>query len=130
MLLSPLPCLCQAPKAVLLGINFDLIKSDNDGYFEKAQIGFEGNYFFSRKFAVTGGLEVWTRDKVSLVLGSRWFPNKDVYIRARGLIGENDFSVGGGWAKPMTEELRFESMADFYFSGNFTIRAGLALMLK
>jgi hypothetical protein len=107
-------------------MNLDLIKSDNDGYFEKTQVGLEGNYFISRKLTGTAGLEVWTREKASAVIGARWYPVKDAYIRMRGLIGVNDFSMGGGWAKPLTEDLRFESMADFYFAGDFTIRAGIA----
>jgi hypothetical protein len=116
----------QTAKDFLIGMNLDLIKSDNDGYFEKAQFGVEVNYFISRKLTATTGIEVWTRDGASAVIGARWFPVKDAYIRARGLIGVNDFSVGGGWGKPMTEKLRFESMADFYFAGDFCIRAGFA----
>jgi hypothetical protein len=115
---------------MLVGINFDLIKSDYDGYFQKAQVALEGNYFFSQKFTATAGIEVWTREGVSGVIGVRYFPINDAYIRARALIGENDLSIGGGWAKPMTEDLRFESMADFYFNGTFSIRAGLAFLIR
>jgi hypothetical protein len=119
----------QSPGEILVGINFDLIKSDYTKYFDKAQVALEGNYFISKKFSATGGVEVWTHDVTSAVLGIRYYPVRDAYIRVRGLIGADDLSVGGGWAKPMTEDLRFESMADFYFTGNFTIRAGLALMI-
>jgi hypothetical protein len=115
---------------VLVGINLDLIKSDYDGYFQKTQVGLEGNYFFSEKFTATAGVEVWTRDGVSGVIGVRWYPITDAYIRARALFGQNDLSIGGGWAKPMTEELRFESMADFYFNGTFCIRAGFAFLIR
>jgi hypothetical protein len=117
-------------KDFLVGMNLDLIKSDNDGYFEKAQVGLEVNYFFSSKFTATAGVEVWTREGPGAVIGMRWYPVKDAYIRVRGLFGENDLSIGGGWAKPMTEILRFESMADFYFTGNFSIRAGFAFLIK
>ena len=120
----------QTANDFLFGVNLDLIKSDHDGYFEKGQGGVEVNYFFSRKFTVTAGLEIWTREGASAVIGSRWFPIKDAYIRLRGLIGENDVSIGGGWAKPMTENLRFEAMTDFYFQGNFSIRAGLAYRMN
>jgi hypothetical protein len=116
----------QTAKDFIIGMNLDLIKSDNDGYFEKTQVGLEVNYFISRKFTATTGLEVWTRQGASAVIGSRWYPVKDAYVRARGLIGENDFSLGAGWAKPLTEVLRFEAMADFYFAGDFCIRAGIA----
>jgi len=111
-------------------MNLDLIKSDNDGYFEKTQIGFEVNYFFLRRFTITTGVEVWTRDAPSFVIGTRWYPINNAFIRARGLYGQNEISIGAGWAKPMTEVLRFESMTDFYFSGNFTIRAGFAYIIK
>src|SRR5688572_13745842 len=100
----------------LVGMNFDLIKSDNDGYFEKAQVGLDINYFFSNKVTIATGVEIWTRGKPSAVIGTRWYPTRDAYVRIRGLIGENDVSVGAGWAKPVTEVLRFESMADFYFT--------------
>ena len=111
-------------------MNFDLIKSDNDGYFEKWQVGLDVNYFFSRRFTITTGVEIWTRGEPSVIIGTRWYPTKDAYVRIRGLVGENDLSVGAGWAKPMTELLRFESMTDFYFTGNFTIRAGIAYQIK
>lgn len=130
LLLTCIACFSQNSKDLLLGTNLDLIKSDYDGYFEKAQAGLEGNYFFSEKFAATGGVEVWTRTGVSAVIGARWYPIRDAFIRARGLIGENDISAGAGWAKPITEDLRFEAMADFYFQGTFCIRAGIAFHIK
>lgn len=120
----------QSQGDILIGIHLDLIKSDYDDYFQKAQAGIEGHYFFSEKFAVTGGIEVWTREGTSAVAGIRWYPIRDAYIRARALLGENDLSLGGGWAKPITEELRFETMADFYFEGNFAIRAGFAFLIR
>jgi hypothetical protein len=121
----------QYNDGVLIGSNLDLIKSDHDGYFEKVQVGLEANYFLSDKVSATGGIEVWSRDGASAVMGARWYPIQDAFIRARGMIGKNDdFSIGGGWAKPMSETLRFESMADFYFEGTFSIRAGIAVILK
>ena len=129
LLIATISVRSQAPGDILAGINFDLIKSDYAKYFDRAQVGIEGNYFLSKKFTATAGVEVWTHDVTSGVLGMRWYPVKDAYVRARGLIGANDISIGGGWAKPMTEDLRFETMADFYFTGNFAIRAGLALMI-
>jgi hypothetical protein len=129
LLFSSVEAFAQEAGDFLVGLHMDLIKSDYDSYFEKAQVGLEGSYFISRKFAGTGGIEVWTREGASAVIGMRYFPINDAYIRVRGLIGANDLSIGGGWAKPMTEELRFESMADFYFNGTFCIRAGLAFLI-
>jgi hypothetical protein len=120
----------QTSGDILIGMNLDLVKSDNDGYFEKTQFGLEGNYFISQKFTGTVGIEVWTRGISSAVVGARWYPAKNAFIRARALFGANDFSIGGGWAKPLTEQLRLESMADFYFAGNFSIRAGFAYQIR
>ncbi|HYC83754.1 MAG TPA: hypothetical protein VEB86_00975 [Chryseosolibacter sp.] len=116
---------------ILVGTQVDLIKSDYDTYFQKAQAGLEFNYFFSGEFSGTAGLEFWTREGVSGVVGARWYPSEEAYVRLRGLLGNfGDVSIGGGWAKPMTEHLRFESMADFYFAGNFSIRIGLAYLIS
>ena len=122
--------LAQEKEDILLGSHMDLIKSTNDGYFQGVQIGLEGNYFFSQKFAGTAGLEIWNREGLSAVIGGRWYPTGDAYIRVRGLVGANDFSVGGGFAKPIAELIRIEAMTDFYFEGNFAIRAGFAFLLK
>jgi hypothetical protein len=113
----------------MLGINMDLIKSDYPGFFTKAQVSFEGNYFFSPKFTGTVGIEAWTRGRSSGVIGTRWYPTKEAYIRVRGLIGANLVSIGGGWLKPMTEDLQFEAMTDFYTNGYFSIRAGFAYFI-
>jgi hypothetical protein len=126
----PIFSFSQTQHDFLVATHLDVIKSDYDGYFQKAQGGVEMNYFFSRKFTVTAGAEYWTLEKGSLIIGSRWYPVKDAFIRARGLFGANDFSIGGGFAKPMTEKLRFESMADFYFEGSFSIRVGFAYLLR
>jgi hypothetical protein len=115
---------------VLLTSHMDLIKSDNSGYFEGVQIGFEGNYFLHKKFAGTAGLEIWSRDGLSGVLGARWYPTPDAFIRARGLIGVDDLSIGGGFAKPIGELIRIEAMTDFYFDGTFSIRAGFAFLVS
>jgi len=116
---------------ILIGAQLDLIKSDYDGYFQKAQIGLEGNYFISNQFTITGGMEFWRREGVTAVLGTRWYPNRDAFIRVRGLFGSfDDISIGGGWAKPITETTRFESIADFYFQGDFSIRIGFAVLIR
>jgi hypothetical protein len=123
-------CFAQEKEDILLGSHMDLIKSNNDGFFEGVQIGLEGNYFVSEKFAATGGLEIWNREGLSAVVGARWYPTSDAYVRLRGLIGANDLSIGGGFAKPIGELIRIEAMTDFYFNGTFTIRAGFAFLVK
>lgn len=120
----------QQAHEIRIGASADLIKSDNDGFFEKGQGGIEVNYFFSRKFSATGGVEWWSQDQISLVLGGRWFPADDAFVRVRGLIGEQDLSIGAGWAKPVLEGFRIEAMGDLYFSGYIAIRAGIAYVIK
>ena len=115
----------QRAERWMIGVQADLIKSDNDGFFEKLQVGLEANYYFSRKFAVTAGVEWWTGDFVSFVAGARFTPIDEGFIRIRGLPG-HDFSIGAGFAKPLSENLRIEAMADLYLEGHIAIRAGIA----
>lgn len=120
----------QIAKDFMVGGGLDLIKSDNDGFLDKAQLGVEGNYFITRKLTGTAGFEIWTGDDFSFVLGGRWFPLEEAFVRVRGLVGENDLSIGGGWTKPLNESWRFEAMGDFYFKGEFAIRAGVAYVIR
>jgi hypothetical protein len=113
-----------------LGVNMDLIKSDYEGYFNKGQVSLEGNYFLSPKFTATAGIEAWSKGKSSGVIGARWYPAHEAYIRARALAGANLISIGGGWLKPMGEDLQFEAMTDFYSNGYFSIRAGFAYFIN
>jgi hypothetical protein len=59
-------------------------------------------------------------------VGGRWYPVADAFVRARGFIGANDVSIGGGWVKPLKEHLRFEAIGDVYFDGQIAIRCGLS----
>ena len=118
-------CLAQRAQRIMVGAHGDLIKSDNDGFFEKVQGGIEGDYYFSRKFAATGGVEWWTDEGVILVVGTRICPIDEDFVRIRGLIGE-DVSLGAGFAKPLSDNIRIEAMADLYFRGHIAIRAGVA----
>lgn len=129
-MLSGVAAHAQIARDFLVGGGFDLIKTDNDGFAEKLQLGLEGNYFITRRFTATGGLEFWTGDQVSLVVGTRWFPSDEAFVRLRGLIGTNDLSVGAGWTKPLNESLKFEAIGDFYFSVDFAIRAGLVYVIR
>jgi hypothetical protein len=123
-------CFSQAKKDLLIGLQLDLIKTNNSGYFQRAQTGAEGNYFIHKKFAATGGVEYWSGSRqLSLVTGARWYPIEDAFIRFRGLLGANDFAVGGGWSMPVKDKIRFEAMSDFYFAGHITIRAGFTYQL-
>jgi hypothetical protein len=120
----------QIANDMMLCGGFDLIKTDASGVFKKAQIGTEFNYFLDRQFTATGGFELWTYNKASFVVGGRWYPIDELFIRARGLIGENDLSIGAGWSKPLNENFRFEAIGDFYFNVDFSARVGIAYVIR
>lgn len=114
----------------LFHLQSDFVKTDNAKLFAKAQIGAEVNYFVTDKITGSAGFEVWTGDEFSFVVGARYFPAEEGFIRLRGLIGENDLSLGAGWIMPIRDNLRFEAIADFYFSVDFSIRGGLVYFLR
>lgn len=121
----------QSSNDILVGGGFDLIKTDNNQLFDKVQIGLEAHYFVVRNFAAGAGFEIWPQQKSSFMMGMRWYALDHVFIRARGLIGANDVSIGGGWAKPIKENWRFEAMGDFYVADTeFAIRAGVSYIIK
>jgi len=59
------------------------------------------------------------------MMGMRWYGNDHVFVRFRGLIGANDAAIGLGYSKPLSQNLRFEGMGDFYFVGNLGLRFGV-----
>ena len=121
----------QSTHDVMVGGGMDLIKTDNSALFKKAQLGFEANYFVVRHFAVGAGAEIWTTNqRNSFMMGMRWYANDHVFLRFRGLIGANDAAIGLGYAKPINQNVLFESMGDFYFTGSFGLRFGLSFILK
>lgn len=126
-----LPALAQSNNDIMVGGSMDLIKTDYSSFFDKGQMGLEANYFVVRHFAASGGVELWTRQKSSFMMGMRWYPLDHVFVRMRGLIGANDVSIGGGWVKPINETWRFEAIGDFYVAKTeFAIRAGVGYVIK
>jgi hypothetical protein len=120
----------QIANDYMVGLGADLIKTDNDGFFKKVQAGAEFNYFLHKRFTVTGAFEVWTDDEISFVLGGRWYPVDEFFIRGRGFVGANDLALGAGWVKPLGESFRFEVIGDFYFKGQFAIRTGISYVIR
>jgi hypothetical protein len=110
----------------------DAIKTDNIKLFDKAQLGFDANYFIDRRFAVGIGAELWTtRQKNSFVMGARWYANDNIFVRFRGLIGANDAALGAGYSKAIKDNWRLEAMGDYYFNGSaFGIRGGIAYVIR
>lgn len=124
-------CFSQEKTDLLVGLQLDMVKSDYNDHFERAQISIEGNYFISEHFSFTAGGEYWTDpNQLSAVVGARWFPVKEAFIRVRGLFGAKDISIGGGWTRPMNEYWRFEAMGDLYLEGQIAIRAGITYMIR
>jgi hypothetical protein len=131
LILFALPAFAQSNNDIMIGGSMDLIKTDYSNFLDKAQIGLEANYFVVRHFAASGGVELWTNQKSSFMMGMRWYPHDHVFVRLRGLIGTNDVSIGGGWVKPINDTWRFEAIGDFYVAETeFAIRAGMNYVIK
>jgi hypothetical protein len=131
LIVFSLPSFAQSNNDIMVSGSLDLIKTDYSSFLDKGQIGLEGNYFVVRHFAAGAGVELWTKQKSSFVMGMRWYPHDHVFVRVRGLIGDNDVSIGGGWVKPINDAWRFEAIGDFYVADTeFAIRAGLSYVIK
>jgi hypothetical protein len=113
---------------LLLGGAMDIYKTDHRAVGEKVQIGLEMNYFLVNNFTFSAGAELWTYDRNSLALGMRWYPVPQAFMRFRGLIGEDDINIGMGFSKPVGRGVHLEGIGDYYFEGNFALRAGLAFV--
>lgn len=123
--------IAQSNNDIMIGGSMDLIKTDYSSFLDKGQIGLEANYFVVRHFAASGGIELWTKQKSSFMMGMRWYPHDHVFIRMRGLIGANEVAIGGGWAKPINDNWRFEAIGDFFVTDTeFAIRAGVSYVIK
>ena len=123
--------IAQSTNDFLISGGLDLIKTDNSKIFDKAQFGLEVNYFIQRRFSVGAGAELWTQGANSFVLGARWYPSDNIFLRFRGLIGYNDAALGVGYAKPLSKNFRIEGMADLYFKRpDFGLRAGVSYVIN
>lgn len=120
----------QIAHDIIVGGYTDLMKTDYNELLRKAQFGVEGNYFITRDFTATAGFDIWTDDELSFIIGTRWFPVEEAFIRARGYIGQNDLSIGAGWTKPLTPDFKLEAIGDFYFSVDFAIRIGVVYIIR
>ena len=120
----------QKANDFLVGGAIDLIKTDNEGFVQKAQVGGEFNYFITKSFTATGGLDIWSDNVMNAVVGMRWYPADHFFTRGRVLFGKNDVSLGAGWNKPLGNNFQFEAIGDFYFEGEFAIRAGLMYLIR
>ena len=121
----------QTSGNIMVGGGLDLIKSDNNGFAEKVQAGFEANYFINRSFTVSGGFEVWSSHNNSLMLGLRWYPVQKFFLRFRGLIGQDDVGLGAGYAHVLNANWRLEGIADYYLDqSELGLRLGVAHVFR
>lgn len=119
----------QGTGDMLIGGGLDILKSNNIGFGNQVQLGVEVNYFINSQFTVSAGFENWTAGKTSLVLGGRYFIKDNIFARIRGIIGDNDLSIGGGYSHPINKHWRIEAMGDIFLVGDFAIRGGVAYLL-
>lgn len=120
----------QIAEDLMVGGHFDIVKTDYISLFQKVQFGGEVNYFATRDITATAGFEYWSSDGMSFLVGGRWYAKENAFIRLRGLVGANDLSLGGGWSKPLNENMRFEAIGDFYFKLDFAIRIGVVAIIR
>ncbi|HWA35981.1 MAG TPA: hypothetical protein VG737_17690 [Cyclobacteriaceae bacterium] len=121
----------QSTNDFLISGGFDFIKTDINKVFDKAQVGLEVNYFLQRKFAVGAGGEFWTRGANSFVLGARYYPKENIFVRVRGLIGGNNLALGAGYSKPIHKYWRLEAMGDIYLAHpDFALRGGVSYIIN
>jgi hypothetical protein len=120
----------QDQEDIMISVQGDLVKTDYLSPFQKAQLAAEVHYFALPDFTASSGFEVWTGDEVSFLIGMRWYPSEGTFLRLRGLIGENDVSIGGGWTVPIIDRVQFEAIGDFYFSVDFAIRCGFTYTIQ
>jgi hypothetical protein len=122
--------MAQIAEDLMVGGHFDVVKTDYSNILEKVQFGAEVNYFAAKKITATAGFEYWTEEGISFLVGGRWYPRENAFVRVRGLVGANDLSIGGGWSKPINENLKFEAIGDFYFKFDFAIRVGVVYIMR
>ena len=129
ILFAAISAKAQGAGDLLIGAGLDILKSNNTGFGDQVQLGVEANYFINSEFSVTGGVENWTAGKTSLIIGGRYYIQENIFARVRGIIGDNDISVGGGYSYPLSKNWRVEAMGDIYFEGDFALRGGVAYLL-
>lgn len=59
----------QSNNDLMISGGLDLIKTDFNDVFEKAQLGLEANYFVLRNFSAGAGVDVWTDIRLPLLWG-------------------------------------------------------------
>ncbi|HLW20545.1 MAG TPA: hypothetical protein VKX33_09485 [Cyclobacteriaceae bacterium] len=121
----------QAEGSFLLSGGVDLARTDAPGVIRRYQMAAELNYFHLHSLSFSGGYE-FNYDRANHVtLGSRFYPIEPVFVRVRGLLGENsDIALGAGYSHNFSYRFRLEGMADYYAVSNVAgLRVGLGFLI-
>jgi hypothetical protein len=113
-----------------LAAGIDVLSTPFFENIPKYRFGVEAQYFMANRFALTGGLEFIEKD-LGGSAGFRFYPINPVFLRMRGILKDNsDLALGMGYAIGMGNNLRLETMADYFtVSSGFAVRVGLAVKL-
>lgn len=102
-------------------------KTSERGILEGFQAGFEANYKLKIPFAFTTGVEYWGSDGcIGIVGGARYYPHRNFFFRARGILLINRSALGAGWTKAIGKDWNIELLGDYYFKESVAARAGLS----
>ena len=77
-----------------------------------------------------GNFLLWSNRETFFVLGGRFYPVDPVFIKMKGLIGDDsDVTLGMGYQRGIGGNFTFEGGMDYYFDpGELGIRLGLAYL--
>lgn len=117
-----------------INAGIDILKTEFfPNSFPDVQLGVEAAYFITGSVAMTGGIEIWDKPANQLggSLGVRYYPVNPVFLRMRGILAQDsDFAIGLGYAIPISDKWRFETMADYYaVNSDFALRLGVGVRL-
>ena len=122
----------QAAGSYLLSGGIDLGRTDAPGVIRRYQAAAELNYFHLHSLSFSGGYEFNYNRANHVTLGARFYPIEPVFIRARGLLGENsDFALGAGYSHNLSYRFRLEGMLDYYAVSNVAgLRVGIGFLIN
>ena len=102
-------------------------KTSERGVLEGFQAGVEANYKLKIPFAFTAGIEYWGPDGyIGIVGGARYYPHRNFFVRARGILLINRSALGAGWTKAIGKSWNLELLGDYYFNESVAARIGVS----
>ena len=102
-------------------------KTSERGILEGLQAGVEANYTLKIPFAFTAGIEYGEPDGcIGIVGGARYYPHRNFFVRARGILLINRNALGAGWTKAIGKSWNIELLGDYYFKEAVAARVGVS----